>query len=165
MNKYKHYVYVIPEDDANRQIANGFVRHDRVRDERILVESPAGGWSNVLKKFRNESVPRLRDYPDAHVIMLIDFDGNVEGRRVHFEQGIPAEFKSRVFVLGSRNTPERLRNEANKNFEAIGNALANDCGAGVEGFWTHEQLSHNESDRQRLVETVRPFLFDPVVQA
>jgi hypothetical protein len=27
VNRYKPHIYVVPEDDANRQIANGFLLH------------------------------------------------------------------------------------------------------------------------------------------
>ena len=37
----------------------------------------AGGWRNVLKTFQDEYIQKLRDYPQAHVVMLIDFDGHV----------------------------------------------------------------------------------------
>ncbi len=150
---------MIPEDDADRQIADGFVLHPRVRDARIQVVPPAGGWSKVLETFRDEYIPKLRAYRDAHVVMLIDFDGQVERRKADFERKIPAEFKTRVFVIGSKYTPETLRSELGQSFEAIGNSLADDCEGGTAVLWDHEQLSHNDADRQRLDQTVKPFLF------
>ena len=44
MNKYAPHVYIIPEDDRDRQIAEGFVNHHEVDDRRIQVMPPAGGW-------------------------------------------------------------------------------------------------------------------------
>lgn len=159
MNKYVEHVYVIPEDDADRQIAVGFVDHHRVRDPRIKVMPVAGGWRNVLKTFRDEYVQKLRDYPKAHVVMLIDFDGYFDQRRAEFENEIPVEIKPRVFVVGSKLTPETLKNALNKSFERIGESLADDCDAGITGLWGHEQLNHNDPDRRRLDQTVKPFLF------
>ena len=104
MNRYAPHVYVIPEDDADRQIADGFVLHPRVKETRIQVVPPAGGWSKVLKTFRDEYIPKLRDRPYTHVVMLIDFDDQVEKRKADFEEEIPAEFKRRVFVIGSKHT-------------------------------------------------------------
>jgi hypothetical protein len=158
MNKYLPHVYVIPEDDADRQIADGFVLNPRVKETRIQVVPPAGGWPKVLQTFEQEYVPKLRSNAGAHVVMLIDFDGQVEKRRADFEQKIPAEFKTRVFVIGSKVTPEALKKEAGKNFEEIGQLLADDCAAGTAVLWNHEHLSHNEPDRLRLLETVAPFL-------
>jgi hypothetical protein len=159
MNKYIEHIYVIPEDDADRQIAVGFVGHHRVRDIRIKVMPVAGGWSNVLKTFKDEYVQRLRDNSKAHVVMLIDFDGHFDERRAKFENEIPDEIKPRVFVVGSKNTPETLKNALNKNFERIGESLADDCDAGTTEHWGHEQLTHNDPDRRRLDQLVKPFLF------
>jgi hypothetical protein len=159
MNKYSPHVYVIPEDDADRQIADGFVLHPQVKDTRIQVVPPAGGWPKVLKTFRDEYIRRLREHQNAHVVMLIDFDDQVEKRKADFEQEIPDDVKARVFVIGSKHTPETLKKEAKKSFEEIGNSLAHDCGAGTSALWSHEQLSHNEAERERLHQTVKPFLF------
>lgn len=159
MNKYAPHVYVIPEDDADRQIADGFVLHPRVKETRIQVVPPAGGWFKVLKTFLDEYVSKLRDYPEAHVVMHIDFDDQVEKRKADSEQEIPAQFKARVFVIGSKHTLEALKKDVKKTFEDIGSSLAADCEEGIAGFWGHEQLSHNDADRKRLVETVVPFLF------
>ncbi len=159
MNKYVECVYVIPEDDADRQIADGFVLHPRVKEARVQVLPPAGGFSKVLETFRDEYIPILRAHPTTHVVMLIDFDDQVEKRKADFEEEIPADLKTRVFVIGSKHTPETLRREAKKSFEEIGNSLADDCGAGTAALWGHEQFSHNDADRQRLHQTVKPFLF------
>jgi hypothetical protein len=159
MNKYVPHVYVIPEDDANRQIADGFVLHPRVKETRIQVLPPAGGWPRVLQMFQDEYIPKLGSNSHAHIVMLIDFDGQVERRRVDFEDKIPAEFKARVFVIGSKVTPEAFKRETGKNFEEIGQLLADDCAGGTAVLWGHEHLTHNETDRQRLSETVVPFLF------
>lgn len=159
MNKYAPHVYVIPEDDANRQMADGFVLHARVKETRIQVVPPAGGWPKVLTTFQHEYIPKLRDYPSAHVVMLIDFDDQVERRTTDFEREIPAEFASRVFVIGSKHTPETLKKVVKKSFEEIGRSLADDCGAGQNGLWDHEQLRHNDAVRDRLNKTIMPFLF------
>jgi hypothetical protein len=47
-----------------------------------------------------------------------------------------------------------------EGFERIGRSLAEDCYTGTETVWGHDQLKHNDPDRRRLVQTVRPFLFD-----
>ena len=47
VNKAKPHLYVIPEDDADRQIAKGFVLHGRVDERRVQVVEPAGGWSRA----------------------------------------------------------------------------------------------------------------------
>jgi len=158
MNKYLPHVYVIPEDDADRQLADGFVDHHNVDDRRIKVMPPAGGWRNVLKTFQGEYIQTMRNYQDACVVMLIDFDGHVDDRRAEFEQAIPGDIMPRVFVVGSKDNPETLKNALKISFEEIGKSLANDCDAGTSEHWDHEQLAHNDAERQRLVDAVRPFL-------
>ncbi len=160
MNRYAPHVYIIPEDGRDGQIAEGFVQHHQVQHSRIQVMPSARGWPNVLKTFRDEYIPRLRDYPHAHVVMLIDFDDQVDQRKADFDQEIPADVKTRVFVIGSKDEPETLKKALKIGFEEIGKSLANDCDAGTAEHWDHEQLQHNEGERQRLVQAVRPFLFN-----
>ena len=145
MNKYAPHVYVIPEDDRDRQLADGFVLHHQVKDARIQVVPPAGGWSKVLETFRDEYIPKLRDYPASHVIMLIDFDDLVEGRTALFNKDIPAEFKARVFVLGSSDEPETLKKALKIGFEEIGKRLADDCAAGTTKSWPSEIINREGS--------------------
>lgn len=159
MSQYPPHVYVIPEDDRDRQIADGFVLHDQVDDRRIRIVPPAGGWRNVLQTFVDEYVTLLSANPNDHVVMLIDFDGNYDSRLAEFGQRIPEALKARVFVIGPEQTPEKLKKDMSKSYEEIGLALAHDCYAGTEIAWGHEQIKHNDPDRQRLLETVKPFLF------
>ena len=159
MNKYVPHVYVIPEDDRDRQIADGFVLHHQVKVTRIKIMPPAGGWSKVLETFQNEYLQTLRDYPHGHVVLLIDFDDDIDRRRAKFAQAIPDDLESRVFVVGSKHNPETLKNALSISYEAIGRSLASDCDDGTADHWNHEQLRHNDAERQRLVQIVRPFLF------
>ncbi len=113
----------------------------------------------MLKTFQDEYIRTLQNNPQAHVVMLIDFDGHIDERRARFEQAIPDDLKARVFVVGSKDNPETLKKALNISLEEIGKALANDCDVGTTANWDHEQLQHNDFERQRLVETVKPFLF------
>ncbi len=160
VNKYKPHVFVIPEDDADRQIALGFVLHPHVIQRQVQVVEPAGGWARVLDTFGKEYVPLLQHNGRAHVVMVVDFDGDTAGRRAHFEAEIPEAIGPRVFVIGPRDTPESLRQSLGKGYEDIGQLLAEDCDRDRSDMWDHELLHHNEPDRQRLFQTVRPFLFD-----
>ena len=74
INKYKPHIWVIPEDDANRQLANGFVQHHSIDIRAIEIDAPAGGWEDVLKLFEREFVQYLHNNQLAHVVMLVDFD-------------------------------------------------------------------------------------------
>jgi hypothetical protein len=159
MNKYPPHVHVIPEDERDREIAVGFTLHDQLDPRRIRVTRPAGGWSHVIKIFQDQYISVLRTNPQDHVVMLIDFDGQYHKRRVDFDTTIPDDLKQRVFVIGPVQTPELLRKELGKSFEQIGTSLADDCYAGTEITWGHDQLRHNDPDRQRLVTIVKPILF------
>ena len=70
------------------------------------------------------------------------------------------ELKSRVFVIGPKETPEILRRALGKKWEEIGESLADECFGGTVDIWGHEQLQHNEPDRLRLIQSVRSILFD-----
>lgn len=161
MNRYAPHLYIIPEDDCDRQLADGFVLHDQVKSNRVQVMPPAGGWSEVHRTFAKEYIGRLRQYRMGHVVMLIDFDGSYVDRRKVLEEMIPQDLKERVFVVGSKVTPEDLKKELGKNFEQIGRSLADDCVSGTEVTWSHDHLKHNNPDRLRLAKIVKPILFDP----
>ena len=87
MNKYAPHVYVIPEDD--RRSANRRRLRPPSPSERSANTGDAtslGAGLMCSRRFRDEYIQKLRDYPKAHVVMLIDFDDHVEQRRAEFEQ-------------------------------------------------------------------------------
>jgi hypothetical protein len=163
INKYQPHVWIIPEDRANEEIANGFIQHhavDRaVATRAVQVVRPAGGWSNVIVVFEREYVPWLRRFADSQVVMLVDFDDKIDDRKTLFGQAIPEDLKSRVFVIGSKENPESLRRELKMSFEKIGTALADDClGQGFK-LWCHAHLIQNSSELDRMAHVVKPMLF------
>ena len=159
VNKYRPHVFVIPEDRRDAQIANGFAQHPSVTARQIQVVEEAGGWLRVLDTFNQEYVPLLEQYADAHVVMIVDFDGDAAGRRSKFEAEIPPALQARVFVIGPRDTPESLKRSLGQTYEDIGRLLADECDGDRRETWDHELLRHNEEDRLRLLQTVKPFLF------
>lgn len=163
MDIYKRkHVYLIPEDDEDRQIANGFKNNLHVDDRQIKFMPVAGGWRKVLRTFVEEYIPILKSNVFAHVILLIDCDEEYIERRAEFERAIPDgldELKSRVFVIGPRNEPKDLRGALDEKLEKIGSLLADDCFADTLTIWSHEHLRHNDPDRLRLVDIVKPILF------
>jgi hypothetical protein len=157
--KYQPHVLIVPEDHADEQIANGFIKHDRVPPNRVQVMRPADGWSGVLNKFETQHIAYLRNYSKGHVVLLIDFDNQYATRRVRFDNIIPEDLKNRVFVIGVKENPELLKQSIGKDFEAIGLQLAEDCYKGVDGLWTHEHLVQNDPDRIKLIQFVKPIIF------
>ena len=158
MNKYRDHVWLIPEDDANSQLAVGFLDHHAVASAKVGLREPAGGWGKVLEVFESEYLPLLHKYQYSHVVMLIDFDEH-EDRKVQCEQRIPADVKPRVFVIGARKDPETLRRELGMGWESIGRELAQECQKDDFKLWRHPHLSHNSNELERMVPVLKPFLF------
>jgi hypothetical protein len=156
VNSYLPHVFVLPEDDANRQIANGFVLSLSTRQIQVLKE--AGGWASVRDRFESDQRSAMERNPNRFVVLLVDFDGN-NNRLQTMRAVIPDHLKERVFVLGAFSEPEELRQAGLGSYEAIGRALAEDCRTGAAATWGHELLQHNEEELSRLREQIVPILF------
>ncbi|WP_306603351.1 hypothetical protein [Azonexus sp.] len=89
VNLYKPHVLVLPEDDANRQLANGFLQDPALNLRAIQVLPIAGGWSKVRDDFVSTHLSQLRNYALRHLVLLIDFDGQVATRLKHFNDAFP----------------------------------------------------------------------------
>lgn len=158
VNRHQAHVMVLPEDDANRQIANGFqlqVDHNRTRRMQILPV--AGGWIEVLDLFESQHIAEMDRLPLRLMVLLIDFDGHID--RLATAQGrIPDGLRDRVFIIGVFTRPEELKHSLG-SYETIGSALADDCREDQSNTWGHPLLRHNTNEVQRLTQTVRPILF------
>lgn len=160
VNKYQPHVLVLPEDDADRQLANGFLLEPNLLSHKIQVLEEAGGWSEVLSAFRSVHVKEMDAYASRFMVLLIDFDRD-EDRLNKARDVIPERLAGRVFVLGAWTNPEKLRSTFGCPLEAIGMALAKDCREDTDTTWGHELLKHNAAEITRLRDRVRPFLFHP----
>ena len=157
-NRYKRHVLVLPEDDANRQIANGFFL--RIAGRAWQVLPPAGGWARVIEEFERDHVFTMRRFPDTNIVLMMDFDRQVTERLERVQAVTPPELRDRVFVLGVLSEPEDLKaNLKMMTFEAIGMSLFQDCADDTRRTWSHELLKHNEAEVVRLISSVKPFLF------
>ena len=165
VNKFKEHLVVIPEDPVNREIVNGFLLHSEV-DERALRILPPhrdkkkGGWKRVIKRFKTLH-NSMRELKYRYVLLLIDFDKNKE-RFNRIRNKIPNELEARVFIMGTFSEPEELKKTINKNFknfEEIGGALAEGCANDNYCLWQHDLLKHNSSELDRMIGSVKPFLF------
>lgn len=159
LNSERPHLLVLPEDDANRQIANGFVLNTRLDGRRIQVLTPPGGWLKVLDCLCKEHVKGLQANPERRIVLLIDFDDDAVNRSAYVRGQIPPQYADRVFVLGVESEPERLRAACNKKFEPIGEALADECAENTTDLWSHALLKHNAMELARLTADVKPFLF------
>jgi hypothetical protein len=93
INKFREHVFIVPEDDAYRQVANGFIIHDQVDSRQIQILRSAGGWGKALDFVLQES-QNIRSNPLSHVVLLIDFDGDT------LRRDLPGEDPSRHCYSG-----------------------------------------------------------------
>lgn len=161
LNKHKPHIFVLPEDDANRQIANGFLLVPELNQRTIQILPPSGGWKKVLTSFEVNHVSAMRKHEKRMIVLLIDFDGR-EDRLNYIKNKIPEDLVARVFVLGVLSEPEKLkRNISGLNtFKDIGKALSQDCVGNTRNVWGHDLLKHNEAELDRMILSVKPFLFN-----
>jgi hypothetical protein len=157
-NNHRPHLLVLPEDDANRQILAGFRNYHAVNFRQMPIQNVARGWLNARDAILEEYVPTMRTYPNRHVLLVIDFD-NHPARRDEIVAEIPHDLQERFFVIGSLDEPERLFAALSTRPEALGERLAADCDHGTRTTWSHEMLSHNTEEIQRLTLKVKPFLF------
>jgi hypothetical protein len=157
VNKHLPHVLVLPEDDANRQLATGFQLDPLLDTRRMQILEEAGGWREVLNRFQADHVPEMNRYHNRFMVLLIDFDGREE-RLNEARAAIPEHLRGRVFILGAWSQPEELRQNLGR-YETIGLAMAKDCRDNAESTWGHNLLSHNAGELERLRIHVRPILF------
>ena len=157
-NKHRPHVLVLPEDDANRQLANGFLMEvPSTSSRQIQVLPEVGGWNEVLHHFASDHVAKMDANPNRFMVLLIDFDLDEE-RLSRAKERIPTHLIDRVFILGAWSEPEALRGDLG-SYETIGRKLATECREDTDATWAHDLLSHNVSELHRLREHVRPILF------
>ena len=159
INKYKPHIYVLPEDDANRQIANGFLLHESVDFRSIQVMPTTGGWTRACDVLVDQYITLMKNNEFTHVVLLIDFDD--KERRLEWvkEKVIPPELFARVFVIGARTVPEDLRRASLGTFEEIGRKLAEDCRSRSNTTWSHPLLANNAEEVGRLTTMFGLILF------
>lgn len=156
VNKNRPHLIVIPEDYANREIANGFSLARETRQIQILNESR--GWSKVVDQFLDAQPGLMRKFKDRYVMLLIDFDESAE-RRESIRNRIPEDISDRVFIVGTWSEPENLKRAGLGTFEQIGSKAANECGLIDENsIWMHDLLRHNLEDLANLKALAGSFL-------
>ena len=158
VNRNRPHVFVLPEDDANLQLAIEFqAQVDLNRQRQMYVLDVADGWTRVLDLFKSVHIAEMDRHPARFMVLLLDFDGKAN-RLDKVKSVIPEHLTDRVFVLGAWSEPEGLRKEFG-SYETVGKALAEDCREGTDATWGHQLLQHNANELGRLREHVRPILF------
>jgi len=77
-NRSLPHVKVLPEDDANRQLAVGFLQYPFLLARNIQVLRVARGWHRVLGLFESVHAIEMDRHPDRLMVLLIDFDGDFD---------------------------------------------------------------------------------------
>lgn len=159
VNKERPHIFVLPEDGANRQLANGlYLRMDPSLVRQLYVLPPAGGWRNVCEIFASDHVSAMTRIPTRLMVLLVDFDGKDE-RRQEVQRYVPEALMNRVFTLGVYSEPEDLKRALNKTYEDLGGLLADDCRDNADRLWSHELLRHNHDELTRLRVAASDILF------
>ncbi len=159
LNRYRPHIFVLPEDDANRQIANGFVLHPQLKARTIQILPPAGGWRKAVDRLFDVHIPEMQKFSEERLILAVDLDRS-EGRLRDVKAKIPAALQDRVFAIGVLSEPEDLKRAFGTSFEGIGELMASNCYDNTGELWEHYLLKHNRSEVDRLSSSVRPFLFN-----
>ncbi|WP_174764113.1 hypothetical protein [Anabaena sp. UHCC 0253] len=73
INKNKPHLLILPEDDANRQIINGFIQNLNVNNRAIQILPIADGWKKTVDKFTNDHIKAMRQYPQRNILLIIAF--------------------------------------------------------------------------------------------
>lgn len=147
INKYTPHVVILPEDDANRQIAVGFAI--QCTSKQLRIENAIGGWAKVVDRFLSDYVGTMRDFPGRSIVLLVDCDEHPE-RIADIRARIPQDVAGRTFVLGCLSEPEDLKKAGLGSFEHIGLSIAEECNGGGPSLWEHALLSHNAAELGKL---------------
>ena len=159
VNVYKPHLYVIPEDDADRQFADGFELDYRLKPRAMQVMPTAGGWMKVVEKILDDYVPKVRRNRHTHVIGIIDCDEHPKRIEEQLER-IPEDVRDRIFLLGTLEDPQAFKRSVNQSFEKIGIDLADECFRKQFELWRHAHFSHLYDEIDRAAGTLHSILFD-----
>jgi hypothetical protein len=153
VNREKPHFLLVPEDNANRQIANGFFMIEPFSKSNSQTLPEQRGWPSIRDSFPSDYNRRLQRYPECVMILLVDFDNEDEADRIaEVKQHVDSSVIDRVFVLGAKSEPEELKKTLGKlrTYEEIGKALAKDCAEGTTNTWNHPLLAHNQHELTRM---------------
>jgi len=149
VDKFKPHLFIVPEDDADRQIAVGFQMHLEAKGEMQIVDV-ARGWLKVVGVIKDEYVPLLKNNLNSHVLGIIDCDKDAD-RIAEQLENFPEDIRNRIFLLGVRS--------AKMHFAEIGEKLADECYKDELDLWNHEMLSYSSSEALRAKDVLRELVF------
>ena len=68
VNKHRPHIFVLPEDDANHALANGFRLNPNLSQRSIQVLASAGGWIKVQSQFQTEHIFPMERNKNRHTV-------------------------------------------------------------------------------------------------
>ena len=159
-NDYRPHIHIIPEDRANEEIANVFIKSLSSNNRSVRVLRPQGGWKKVRDWLDHDRLTKMRSGKGMNriLILLIDFDGDPD-RLQNFKNNIPDGLIERIFVLGSESNPEKLRTALGITFESIGQRLAKECDEDDYDIWDHALLKGSRQEINRMGSNIKEILF------
>lgn len=157
VNKFKPHLFIVPEDDADRQIAVGFQMHLEANG-RMQIVDVAGGWLKVVNVIKDEYVPLLNNNPNTHVLGIIDCDKDAD-RIAEQLKTFPAGIRNRIFLLGVNENPQEFKRSTKMHFAQIGEKLADECYKDELDLWNHEMLSYSSIEALRAKNALRELVF------
>lgn len=158
-NKYTQHLIVIPEDQAVRDMVNGFSTLLEINERQFYVYDLARGWERGKETLLKLSKGYMREYPSSYALLIVDFDRNAH-RGSEIKNQIPEEVRDRVFVVGVLNEPVNLKNSTGMKFEQLGLQIAEGCKDSNIDFWERQELlAHNVDEIRRLSKAVRNLFF------
>ena len=156
-NRYHPHLIILPEDEEDNNLANGFLLHPGIETRQVQTLPFAGGWIHVRDAFVADHIKEMRHWRERRMVLLIDFDRR-EDRLAQMLEAIPQDLRERVFILGASHEPEALRQEMGRGVEEIGELLADECASDRRELWNHPMLAHNLGELDRLCRSMREFL-------
>lgn len=162
INHYLPHLLILPEDEDNVRMANGFANHPQVKFGQLQILEESGGWRKAVAQISANSYMQrhLGKYAEGRILVLLDFDEDAD-RLAYIKAQIPESIRRKIFILGTWIEPQPFkRNLGYKiSFEATGHALVDDCrGQTAKVEWQHPHLQHNLDELARFKEEVCPFL-------
>lgn len=164
MNFHTPHLLILPEDEHDQRLANGFAGHINIDRRKIQMLAFANGWHKAQARITepgSNEIQHLTRFSSAHLLVVLDFDKQ-SGRLQEIRDKIPPTIAERIYILGTWDEPQTLKKQLGYklSFEAIGAALLEDCLEPANGniTWQHPVLLHNQAELQRFKSDVCPFL-------
>ena len=166
-DKYKWHLNILPEDDATRQLANGWCQVDCLSQpsplsRQFFTEIGGHGWSKTIASIADQNLDR---FANRHVLSFIDSDGDPD-RVQKIQKDIRQTYSSyidRIFIIAvyplvNNGSIQKMEVEDLKkafrqsSLETIGKSLANEFIANdyTDNGWGHPLLRNNQSELARL---------------